>query len=91
MFDLYRGKGIDNDKRALHSDRYEGYKRPQMTDDEVEVRCIASGDDAGSTSWCKIKNLGAVMTLTKAELADLLFEKVGWNKREAKDMVGSVL
>lgn len=27
------------------------------------------------------------MTTTKAELADLLFEKVGLNKREAKDMV----
>lgn len=29
------------------------------------------------------------MTLTKAELADQLFEKVGLNKREAKDMVES--
>jgi integration host factor subunit alpha len=29
------------------------------------------------------------MTLTKADLADLLFEKVGINKREAKDMVES--
>lgn len=29
------------------------------------------------------------MTLTKAELADLLFENVGFNKREAKDMVES--
>ena len=29
------------------------------------------------------------MALTKAELADLLFEKVGLNKREAKDMVDS--
>lgn len=27
------------------------------------------------------------MTMTKAELADLLFENVGLNKREAKDMV----
>ena len=27
------------------------------------------------------------MTLTKAELADLLFDKVGLNKREARDMV----
>ena len=27
------------------------------------------------------------MTLTKAELADFLFEKVGLNKREANDMV----
>jgi integration host factor subunit alpha len=30
---------------------------------------------------------GSNMTLTKAELADMLFEKVGLNKREAKDMV----
>jgi integration host factor subunit alpha len=28
-----------------------------------------------------------MVTLTKAELADLLFDKVGLNKREAKDMV----
>lgn len=27
------------------------------------------------------------MTLTKAELADILFEQVGLNKREAKEMV----
>ncbi len=27
------------------------------------------------------------MTLTKADLTDVLFEKVGLNKREAKDMV----
>jgi len=28
-----------------------------------------------------------VVTLTKAELAELLFEQLGLNKREAKDMV----
>src|SRR5215213_9558882 len=32
-------------------------------------------------------NNGSSMTLTKAELADLLFEQLGLNKREAKDMV----
>src|SRR6202166_5452872 len=31
--------------------------------------------------------VGDSMTLTKAELADLLFEQLGLNKREAKDMV----
>ncbi|MEO1957497.1 MAG: integration host factor subunit alpha [Methylophilaceae bacterium] len=31
------------------------------------------------------------MTLTKADLADLLFERVGLNKREAKDMVEAFL
>lgn len=30
---------------------------------------------------------GEGFTLTKAELAEMLFEKVGLNKREAKDMV----
>jgi hypothetical protein len=30
---------------------------------------------------------GGATTLTKAELADMLFERVGLNKREAKDMV----
>lgn len=29
------------------------------------------------------------LTLTKAELADLMFDRVGLNKREAKDMVDS--
>lgn len=29
------------------------------------------------------------MTLTKAELADLMFDRVGLNKREAKEMVES--
>jgi integration host factor subunit alpha len=32
-------------------------------------------------------NDASAITLTKAELADMLFEKVGLNKREAKDMV----
>jgi integration host factor subunit alpha len=30
---------------------------------------------------------GDVPTLTKAELADLLFDRVGFNKRESKEMV----
>lgn len=34
---------------------------------------------------CVVNEMSA--TLTKAELADLLFERVGLNKREAKDMV----
>jgi hypothetical protein len=35
----------------------------------------------------KLRTEGEGMTLTKAELADMRFEKVGLNKREAKDMV----
>src|SRR6188472_3534750 len=43
----------------------------------VSVEPSVVKEDSGSS----------LMTLTKAELADLLFEKVGLNKREAKDMV----
>ena len=34
-----------------------------------------------------VGELAEAATLTKAELAELLFERVGLNKREAKDMV----
>ena len=40
--------------------------------------------------WCSVRACADRendVTLTKAELADLLFEQVGLNKREAKDMV----
>jgi integration host factor subunit alpha len=49
----------------------------------------------GKWRWWRCSNNASVprsasrvsMTLTKAELADLLFEQLGLNKREAKDMV----
>ncbi len=40
-------------------------------------------DDSAETA----KQEKSLPTLTKAELAELLFERVGLNKREAKDMV----
>lgn len=49
-----------------------------------------SPDQAQSRTGAVSKNSTRryrLMTLTKAELADLLFDKVGLNKREAKDMV----
>jgi len=33
------------------------------------------------------KNIDDLMTLTKAELAEIIFDKVGLNKTEAKEMV----
>jgi len=48
------------------------------------------GSKTGICFFAKIRiitNEMYCMTLTKAELADLLFDKVGLNKREAKDLV----
>jgi len=38
-------------------------------------------------TYTNSSNPAEMPTLTKAELAELLFERVGLNKREAKDMV----
>jgi len=37
------------------------------------------------------KNIDDLMTLTKAELAEIIFDKVGLNKTEAKEMVEAFL
>ena len=50
----------------------------QQHDDRNEAVNSAAGNGNGN---------GSGFTLTKAELAELLFETVGLNKREAKDMV----
>ena len=49
--------------------------RMPHSDDNSPVRHDSSGGD------------GSGRTLTKAELADILFDRLGLNKREAKEMV----
>lgn len=57
----------------MHSLVSDSYVSPDALDADSESDLPQGGLDA--------------RTLTKAELADLLFERVGLNKREAKDMV----
>ena len=58
-----------------------------MEEPNIEpARDMANGAVGGARSGSAEAVNGAT-TLTKAELADMLFEKVGLNKREAKDMV----
>jgi integration host factor subunit alpha len=46
-----------------------------------------SGDDSRPSSMPTQRVLEDEFTLTKAELSEILYDKVGLNKREAKDMV----
>ena len=48
---------------------------------------MADEDDTGTKSSPVILSSLETPTLTKAELAELLFERLGLNKRESKDMV----
>lgn len=54
---------------------------------EVESVVAADLDRAIEASKARVGAEKELPTLTKAELAELLFEQVGLNKREAKDMV----
>lgn len=59
-------------------------------DDEIEPNGkVTSLGDVAQTSRSVALLLGSLETptLTKAELAELLFERLGLNKRESKDMV----
>jgi integration host factor subunit alpha len=47
---------------------------------------MADHDDAGAPDGVILPSL-ETPTLTKAELAELLFDRLGLNKRESKDMV----
>lgn len=55
-------------------------QRAPTFDDRIEPVSAANAPGKGNAN-------GTSFTLTKAELAELLFETVGLNKREAKDMV----
>lgn len=54
---------------------------------EVESVVAADLDRAIQANQARVGAEKEFPTLTKAELAELLFEQVGLNKREAKDMV----
>lgn len=55
----------------------------------VEFQSVLAADLSRAVLEAQARTQAAksLPTLTKAELADLLFEQVGLNKREAKDMV----
>jgi len=54
---------------------------------EMESVLAADLGRAVMASQARTRAEKELPTLTKAELAELLFEQVGLNKREAKDMV----
>jgi len=70
---LLRGIELDDPMRESELEPGQQFNR-QMTSTTTAEHDDGVSVDNGST-------------LTKAELADLLFERVGLNKREAKDMV----
>jgi integration host factor subunit alpha len=58
-----------------------------MNEAEIQSALAADLHRAMRAAKARLQAEKALPTLTKAELAELLFERVGLNKREAKDMV----
>ncbi len=54
---------------------------------EITNTQLAGSDLQDSPSGTSVASADIGFTLTKAELAEMLFDNVGLNKREAKDMV----
>lgn len=59
----------------------------EMGDDSLRTALTADLQKAMQAVKARLAAEKELPTLTKAELAELLFERVGLNKREAKDMV----
>ena len=59
----------------------------KITNNDVDSTVLATLQRAMQVAQTRQAAEKDLPTLTKAELAELLFEQVGLNKREAKDMV----
>ena len=59
----------------------------KITNNDVDSSVLANLQRAMQVAQVRQAAEKELPTLTKAELAELLFEQVGLNKREAKDMV----
>jgi integration host factor subunit alpha len=59
----------------------------KITNNDVDSTVLATLQRAMQVAQVRQAAEKELPTLTKAELAELLFEQVGLNKREAKDMV----
>ena len=87
LFDVYRGAGLPSGRKSLAILVLMQDTARTLTDADIDATMAAIICPARERCGRHTCELGPTMTLTKAELADLLFEKVGLNKREAKDMV----
>jgi integration host factor subunit alpha len=74
-------RGCDPSWRTLKIEMAEQELNPGL--DRVRIRSVDVEDALDLVDF----QTGDDFTLTKAELAEMLFDQVGLNKREAKDMV----
>jgi integration host factor subunit alpha len=87
LFDLYRGQGVPAGCKSLAFRVIMQENQRTMTDQDADAVVASLLRVLSESFGASLRSSGEKMTLTKAELADMLFEKVGLNKREAKDMV----
>ncbi len=86
LFDVYTGAGIPSNAKSL-AFRI-SLQDEQKTLDETDVENALNSILAVLEKTCSAQRRKWIMaTLTKADLAEMLFDTVGLNKREAKDMV----
>ena len=97
VFDSYAGPGVEGGKKALLSGCYCKIlerRSPTVKSTPASLdwwKSLRPGtmEDSANNDLPAENGPDERKTLTKAELSEMLFERVGLNKREAKDMVES--
>src|SRR3546814_10366101 len=88
LFDRYVGKGVESGFKSLAMGLILQEDSRPLTDREVDEVVAAVTAALESTHAARIRGRrGTGMALTKAEMAERLYEEVGLNKREAKEFV----
>jgi integration host factor alpha subunit len=87
VFDVYMGEHIDTHRKSVALGLT--FQHASRTLNEVEiVEWVDSVLGAlNKRIWRRVKELTMTEALTKADLAEKLFEELGLNKREAKEIV----
>ena len=80
---------LSTSKHLQHDEIRQGWKINNNDVDSAVLQSALAADLHRAMQVAKVRQEAEknLPTLTKAELAELLFEQVGLNKREAKDMV----
>ncbi len=85
VFDVYQGENVKKGYKSLAISLIFKNVSSTLKDEEVDPLIETVVSDLEKLLGAQLR--GYVMSLTKAEIADRLFEEVGLNKREAKEFV----
>ena len=84
VFDIYQGPGIETTRKSIALGLIFQDNNKTLKDDEADALMASIAADLSSNLDARIRDSDG---LTKAEIAEALFNQLGLNKREARELV----